>query len=125
MPYSELTALLEWLDAKALAVRILEEKAEAALHDHNDQARYRQLMLEKATILSNLADEGTPLVALLPESHRGTISERLARFSQSATMAKRVGSVFYMSALLYPEDHRKGDPNDLEAFIGTLRANDE
>jgi hypothetical protein len=29
--------------------------------------------------------------------------------------------VFYMSALLYPDDYREGEPNDLETFVDSVR----
>jgi hypothetical protein len=45
----------------------------------------------------------------------------MERFSMSASTALRIGSVFFMTALLYPEDHKPGDPNDLEVYIGELR----
>ncbi|MFV0349386.1 MAG: hypothetical protein ACK5JO_12425 [Halodesulfovibrio sp.] len=115
------TTLSDWLEGRAKAVRTLESKAEKVLHDEQDQNRYRQIMLEKANLLTNLAEEAAPLVAMLPENARGTVSDTLSRFSHSASVAKRIGSVFYMSALLYPEDHAPGDKNDLEAFIDTVK----
>lgn len=39
----------------------------------------------------------------------------------SASTALRIGSVFFMTALLYPEDYKPGDLNDLEAYIEELR----
>jgi len=49
------------------------------------------------------------------------ISTRLEQFSMSAGAALRIGSVFFMTALLYPEDHKPGEPNDLETYISELR----
>ncbi len=114
-------AFITWLESKAKAVKDLETKAAKALHEKQDQARYKHLMLEKTTLLAQLAEEAAPLVAQLPEPERGPISDRLSRFSNSASTAKRIGSVFYMSALLYPDDHVAGQMNDLEAFIASLR----
>ncbi|UZP67954.1 hypothetical protein N1030_02960 [Desulfovibrio mangrovi] len=113
--------LKDWLEGRAQAIRTLESKAEKVLHDDQDQNKYRQIMLEKATLLANLAEEAAPLVSHLPEHERGTVSDRLSRFSQSASVAKRIGSVFYMSALLYPEDHKPGEKNDLETFIDSVK----
>ena len=31
-----------------------------------------------------------------------------------------IGSVFYMSALLYPDDHKPGEPNALESWLAEL-----
>lgn len=113
--------LTEWLETKAAKIAMLEEKARISLHEEQDQARYKQIMLEKANLLATLADEAAPLTSLLPQPARNMVEEGLARFSHSAMVAKRVGSVFYMSALLYPEDHRPGEKNDLEIFMDSVR----
>lgn len=122
MKQNTFTTFIEWLDNKANTVRALESKANSALHDKQDQTRYKHLMLEKATLLSTLADEAEPKITSLPEEKQTMISDQLGRFSQSAAVAKRIGSVFYMSALLYPEDYKPDQKNDLEAFVDTLRA---
>jgi hypothetical protein len=41
-------------------------------------------------------------------------------FSKNAQTALRLDSVFYMSALLYPGDHQKGEPDNLEKLIASL-----
>ena len=57
----------------------------------------------------------------LPEQLQDQAGHRLHRFSASARNALRIGSIFYMSALLYPEDHKPGQPDDLQVFIRRLR----
>ena len=49
------------------------------------------------------------------------ITQKLEQFSMSASTALRIGSVFFMTALLYPEDHKPGEPNDLDAYIEKLK----
>lgn len=46
---------------------------------------------------------------------------RLARFTASAENALALDSVFYMSALLFPDEYRDGEPNDLELFRDEIR----
>jgi hypothetical protein len=58
----------------------------------------------------------------LAEDAARAIQEGLRRFARSAGTALSLNSVFYMSALLYPEDYCEGEPNDLEAFLEELRA---
>ncbi len=125
MKHTALTAFVVWLEDRSEAVRTLETQANSALHEDGDQIRYKQLMQEKASLLARLADDAAPSVALLPEHLRGTVSETLGRFSRSAAVAKQIGSVFYMSALLYPEDHAPGGKNDLDAFVDALRSASE
>jgi len=50
------------------------------------------------------------------------IREGLKRFADSADNALSLDSVFYMSALLYPEDYHEGEANDLELFAEELHA---
>ena len=45
------------------------------------------------------------------------LKNQTGAFSFSAGKALDLNSVFYMSALLYPEDYADGDTNDLENFI--------
>ena len=48
------------------------------------------------------------------------LKNQIGAFSFSAGKALDLGSVFYMKALLYPEDYADGDNNDLENFIVQL-----
>ncbi len=47
--------------------------------------------------------------------------QRLERFAQNASQALAIGSVFYMYALLYPDNHVKGEPNDLELLAEEIQ----
>lgn len=112
--------LLDFLRDTAAAVRALEAEAEEALHKAKDEARYRAGMRRKAELLAALAHRAAPLLAAVPEARRPAIAARLEAMSQSARRSLELDSVFYMSALLYPEDHRPGEPNDLEKWIADL-----
>lgn len=106
------------VSATATQVNTLEATARTLLHGEYNEETYRDIMHQKATILASLHDTCIPLLETLPESpQKDAIGEGLARFSQSASNALRLNSVFYMSALLFPEDYIAGTPNDLEIFI--------
>lgn len=113
-------AVRRWLDEICAAVRDIEREAEKALHTDEDEAAYREVMRRKASLLSSLPERGRDAVSLLPPAERATVEERLQRFAASAANALSIGSVFYMSALLYPEDHKPGEPNDLERFAASF-----
>ncbi|MEF2146398.1 MAG: hypothetical protein V3573_13215 [Desulfovibrionaceae bacterium] len=117
--YLRITA--DWLDEQAKAVRELERKARVVIEEQGDQAGYERLMRDKAELLAGLAEHGTVLLEDVGDE-ADPLLERLEKFSASALNALKVGSVFYMSALLYPEDHRPGQDNDLEAFAGHVRS---
>lgn len=111
-------ALIELLEECAQTVRRLEEKADRVIQVDGDQKGYGSIMRQKATLLAELYQTARPLAADLEEE----VDARLERFSQSAQASLKVGSVFFMSALLYPEAHRAGEPNDLEVFIKRLKS---
>jgi hypothetical protein len=113
-------ALLDFLRNTAAHIRTLEADAHAALHEAGNEAHYRELMVAKARLLANLAHNAKPLLEHVPASHRQAIGDRLQAMSASAQRSLDLGSVFYMSALLYPEDHTPGTPNDLEKWLAHL-----
>ena len=113
-------ALAAWLQEQATAVRALEKEAATALYDKKDEAAYREQMSQKAGLLASLASDSADLVAALPEKEREAAASELSSFSYNAATALRLNSVFYMAALLYPDDHKDGEPNNLERFISRI-----
>ena len=110
--------LLVWLRERAAAVRKIESDAQAALYDRHDETAYRGLMKEKALLLSTIADDAAACFASAgEEACQALARDRLVRFAAGAKNALRIGSVFYMSALLYPDEHLPGEPNNLERLI--------
>ena len=102
----------------AQQVTTLEKEAREILQKNYSEESYRAIMRQKATLLAPLHKLAAPSIAKLPQTEQtNIIDERLMRFSQSASNALNLNSVFYMSALLFPEDHEEGAPNDLEQFI--------
>jgi len=115
-----LRAFFSWLEERAHDVRRIEGQALRDLAQQNTQG-YRDGMRRKAELLAALPKASIPIISGLPEDLVQAIQEGLWRFARSAGNALSLNSVFYMSALLYPEDYREGEPNDLEAFLEALR----
>lgn len=115
-------ALADFLETKAAAVHDIETRAKDALTGEGGQQAYEGIMREKATLLADIADDAKPLVDALSGGQAAEAAERLSMFSMNAKNSLRIGSVFYMSALLYPDDHQKGQPNNLELFAAEVRA---
>ena len=115
-----LNVFFTWLEDRAHEVRRIEQHALRELERKNVQ-NYRDGMRRKAELLVGLPKASIPLLHGLPEDAAQAIREGLWRFAGNASNALSLDSVFYMSALLYPEEYREGEPNDLEVFLGELR----
>ena len=121
MSKSAASVLADFLEQRARAVRAIETEAEDIIHGQGDQAGYVAKMRQKATLLAALAADPQALVSALEPVLTKAAAARLERFSQSADSSLGVGSPFYMSALLYPDEHRPGQPNDLERYVEEVR----
>lgn len=110
-------AIISFLEQAVATVRDLEDRANEAVAGPDGQQKYAALMRQKATFLASLADEAEEF-----EDTHPAIFARLERFSASANSSLSVGSVFFMSALLYPEDHQPGQENDLEALLREINS---
>lgn len=115
-------ALAAWLSERREFLHTLERKAERAIREEKDTEKYRALMREKAVFLQGLAEEAEQYLDDLPEGDADAVAERLERFSANASRALALDSVFYMYALLYPDDHQKGQPNDLDKLAAEVAA---
>ncbi len=113
--------LLDELRQAARRIRQVESEARAAI-DGGDEARYRRLYAEKVDILLDLPDLAEPHLADLPEPLAEQAADEVEGFAVRAGRAKSLNSIFYMYALLYPDDYSEGDPNDLERFIDRLES---
>ncbi|XPV77234.1 MAG: hypothetical protein ACNI27_04755 [Desulfovibrio sp.] len=120
MANTHLHDLQAYLRERAVEVREIEAKGQVVLHTENDQEMYNELMREKAQVLSGLLDGATEAAGEAVLADHPEIQARIAQFSKNAKNALGVGSVFYMSALLYPDDYKDGENNDLENFIDGL-----
>lgn len=120
-PMSPAQDLLSRLHATAQAIRGLEAEAQTALHENGDQQAYRAKYLDKIILLQELPETLEPFLGKLPDATAARIAARAEGFANRASQAESVGSIFFMYALLYPDDYQDGQPNDLEAWIEELK----
>jgi hypothetical protein len=115
-----MTGFLNFLRDRIRRVKELEETALDRMHNKGDEAGYREGMRGKAELLAALSADAAPFLEAVSPERRPMIEHRLDMFSQSAKRSLDIGSVFYMSALLYPDDHQPGQPNTLEVWLKDL-----
>ncbi len=109
--------LTEWSEA----VNSLEKQASKELYENNNETAYRDMMHRRAELLRSLPERATALPQpLRAEAVFPSVLETLRGFAQGADNALRLDSIFYMSALLYPDEHTPGEPNNLELLIREL-----
>ncbi len=113
-----LSAGLDIVRATASGIRELEAAANAALQERGDAKAHRSAMEEKCRLLVALPDK-VRKAAKGGDDDPAYVDflEELKGFAQRAGQALSLESIFYMSALLYPEDYEDGEPNDLEMFV--------
>ena len=104
----------------AKAIRTLEAEGREALYSGDDKALYDKKMVEKAMVLLEMPDVVEPFLDGLPAGEAKKIAHRAENFARRAGMALDLPSVFFMASLLYPDNYREGDKNDLERFISGL-----
>ncbi|MGE4421225.1 MAG: hypothetical protein AB7D39_02910 [Pseudodesulfovibrio sp.] len=120
MSSNALSELITYLEHISADVKRIEAEGEVALAE-GGQTAFQACLEKKAKLLAGLAENAWVIVERLPDDAADGVAGRLEQFSMSASTALRLGSVFFMTALLYPEDHKPGDPNDLDAYIEELR----
>lgn len=114
-------ALLERLEARHAEVFAREGEALACL-ERGDVDGHRRNMEEKAALLARMDMEMGGLVDAVEDPVlRDAVGHRIRRFANSARNGLQLKSVFYMSALLYPDDHVPGQPDNLRLFIEALQ----
>jgi hypothetical protein len=114
-----LAALIQWLRNRHDAAMAVESQALAFL-DAGDTPGHNAAMRQKAELLESMAEDAKPLLESLPGETRFNLALALEGFSASARMSLRLNSVFYMSALLYPDDHKPGQPDNLTLCINRM-----
>lgn len=116
MPENNFT---DWLESRHSEIMGRERQA-LELMAKGDIAGYRAQMRAKAELLAGLAD-----AAVKAGYADSKALAQLRQFSASAATALDLGSVFYMSALLYPDEHKAGKPDNLQKLIATLKNGDD
>lgn len=113
---SDIGKVLEMVRDTAVSIRELEKSALEDLHGQGDKDSHRFKMMEKCELLAEMSEHAEPyLKGDDPVSER--LRQGLKDFARRANMALDLESIFFMSALLYPDDYQDGDPNDLERFL--------
>ena len=120
MPEDALRKLIDFLEQASAEVKRIEAEADVIMKG-GEQFAFQAKLEKKAELLAALARKGAPMTDQIGGELGRSIDDRLDQFSTSAATALRIGSVFFMTALLYPEDHKPGEPNDLETFIEELK----
>lgn len=110
------------LQKAAEKIRRIEEQAREALFVKDDPPTHRQKLQEKTMLLMELPELIGPFCEKLDKDARKEFEKGVNSFAMRAERAMELSSIFYMNGLLYPEDYKEGDPNDLELFIDRLRA---
>lgn len=112
----EKSKLAKALGKVARRVRELEKRAGTELFEHGDQQKSADLMRKKAELISELPRIAAPYLDELQPGGREEVEERLESFAAGARRSLAIGSVFYMTNLLYDEDHGPDGPNNLETL---------
>ncbi len=115
-----LVKIIDYLKEAAASVRELEAEAKDALFNKDDVDIYRSRLEQKAMLIIGLESEIEDFTAGLDPTLSRRIMGGLSRFALSAERGLGLDSLFYLSALLYPEDHVEGEKNDLENLIRVL-----
>lgn len=114
--------VLDQVRETARSIRELEAAGLDALHNKGDKDTHRFNMMEKCELLAELPEHAEPYL-----KGDDPVSERLRAglkdFARRANMALDLESIFFMQALLYPDDYQDGEPNDLERFIMKFEKN--
>jgi hypothetical protein len=112
--------LLNNLKDIAGQIRRLEDEASVALYELDDKETYTEKLFRKTEILHQLPQTCDQEMRDVSPEVQSFIRDRVGGMSFSAGKALQLNSIFYMSALLYPEGYKDGDRNDLENFIAGL-----
>lgn len=110
---------INWLRAQHQEIMSCEKQALDCL-DAGDKTGYSEYMHEKARKLRDLHRLAMGRLDNIPEDARYEIQDRLSTFSNGAATALSLDSLFYMSALLYRDDHKEGEADNLERMIQEL-----
>ncbi|MCR5812996.1 MAG: hypothetical protein K6G15_00695 [Desulfovibrio sp.] len=121
MSTASLAPVITWLRERHDQVMNEENEAKTALAG-GDNAGYSQHMHRKAELLASLANDANDVLRSLPEELAKEIGKKLSRFSHSAAYGLKLDSLFYMSALLYRDDHKEGEPDNLLVYLQDLEA---
>ena len=116
MPMHELITFLRGYHDEVMAC---EARGLAALNKGDKETFLKEFRL-KAEKMVAILTKATPYMEGLPAAEKDTVYHALRRFSNSANNGLHLGSPFYWTALLWNDDSKKGDPDNLQVFIDEL-----
>lgn len=119
MNRDDLKQTLEVLAAEADTIRNLEAEAVRAAAT-GDTAAHRARLRQKTELLAALPETLAGPLRRADQATANAVMQKAEDLSRRAKQAIKVDSPFFMAQLLYSEDYRDGDPNELEAFIASL-----
>lgn len=106
----------------ARGIRGREAEALRALEEAGDTDAHRMALTQKCLALQALPGDAVALLGGDATGDAAVFVAELEDFARRAGMALSLESIFFMGALLYPEDYRDGEPNDLERFLDRFEA---
>uniref|UniRef100_I2Q3W9 Uncharacterized protein n=1 Tax=Desulfovibrio sp. U5L TaxID=596152 RepID=I2Q3W9_9BACT len=122
-------AALDIVAAAARHIRELEAEALRVLHGAGDTAAHRAGLTRKCLVLEALPEDAAGALkdasgasGPVDAADVAAFATGLESFAHRAGQALSLESVFFMGALLYPEDYQEGQPNDLERFLDRFEA---
>ena len=109
-------AALKVFQDTAKQIRALEAEAAKAA-EIGDKPAHRAHLTAKCLLLMDLPDKLKEEAPGLKDPEAKQFVAAAQGFARRAGQALDVDSVFYMYALLYPDDYQEGGLNDIERFV--------
>ncbi len=120
MSETELMRVLKFLRDRADTIRDLEAQAKQELETRGDKDVYDRLLQQKAQLISYLPEELPQEAHSLPPGQKNLVLSELDSMRSRAQQALQLQSPFFMALLLYPQDYREGEDNELESLLRQL-----
>ncbi|MBQ7618025.1 MAG: hypothetical protein IJS50_04045 [Desulfovibrio sp.] len=98
------------------------EKAAYACLNQGDQEGYARELKAKGELLANLAKDAREPLQELPSAVAKALQARLKNFSATAAYGLKLNSLFFLSALLYKDEHPVGEPDNFQVLIDEFRS---
>lgn len=112
--------LIFWLESEHSRIMNFENDAIKAL-DNSDNETYLKNIKKKAEALAEIYSNSENYLVNVPANIADITRNTLSNFSGNAKMSLKINSPFFMSALLYPDEHKKGEPDNFAIFIKDLK----
>ena len=112
--------LISWLESEHSRIINFENDAIKAL-DNSDNETYLKNIKKKAEALAEIYSNSENYLVNVPANIADITRNTLSNFSGNAKMSLKINSAFFMSALLYPDEHKKGEPDNFAIFIKDLK----